>query len=167
MPRTSRASPGLLPAVLQASLPLVNCRRSLISRLRVKAPGHQDQASVTMDLFLQTLATQVQSMATQVESLTRAFHSVQEETGDLRRLVLTRQESPVTSTNVGTSAHFTKPARFSGKDLTTFRLIDSWTSFEADFNVRFTDKGADAKNYQRISKLKYDGDTNDYLTQSM
>ncbi|KAG6113149.1 hypothetical protein E4U31_001572 [Claviceps sp. LM219 group G6] len=121
MPRTSRASPGLLPAVLQASLPLVNCRRSLISRLRVKTPGHQDQASVTMDLFLQTLATQVQSMATQVESLTRAFHSVQEETGDLRRLVLTRQESPVTSTNVGTSAHFTKPARFSGKDLTTFR----------------------------------------------
>ncbi|KAG6042458.1 hypothetical protein E4U33_001899, partial [Claviceps sp. LM78 group G4] len=187
---------------------------------------HQlDLAPINLNLFLQSLANQVQTMATQVESLTKCFHSVRTETDDLRhsvreqsddlrKVVLSKQSNVTAITNVGTSSHFTKPERFSGKDLTTFRawwasvtfyleanteslgtdtikinwvashltgkaltwhldrqrefgaiVSDSWASYSKALKERFTDKGEDAKNYHRMMQLKYDGDTNDYLTQ--
>ncbi|KAG6121249.1 hypothetical protein E4U13_005150 [Claviceps humidiphila] len=162
-----------------------------------------------MSVSLQTLATQVQSMATQVESFAHSFRSIREETSELRRLAMSRQENLTTATHVGTSAHFSKPARFGGKDLTSLvgrswtptrtalartiskstgsghtidkafdwhmaevRYYDldaptAWTSYSKALKARFTDSGADAKNYQRMLKLKYEGDTHDYPTQFM
>ncbi|KAG6092839.1 hypothetical protein E4U14_000524 [Claviceps sp. LM454 group G7] len=95
----------------------------------------QDNAPVTMAVFLQQLATQVQASAiqvqasaiqvqasaTQVQSVVQAFHSVREETAELRRLVLTLQEDRSPVVYESPSAHFARPARFSGNDLTVFR----------------------------------------------
>ncbi|KAG6121530.1 hypothetical protein E4U12_000956 [Claviceps purpurea] len=186
----------------------------------------QDEAPLSMSMFLQTLATQVQSMATQVQSmstaaqamstridsLANAFDPIQQETSELRRLVMTRQEAPTAV--IGPSAHFSKPAGFSGDKLSTFRswwaavnfyldansvslntskiriswvgslLTDkaflwhlaevrhydlddptAWTTYSEALQARFTDKGADAKNYQKMMRLTYEGDTHNYLTQ--
>ncbi|KAG6095281.1 hypothetical protein E4U14_008290 [Claviceps sp. LM454 group G7] len=107
---------------------------------------------------------------------------------------MSRQENLTTATHVGTSAHFSKPTRFSGKDLTSLvgrsqlllgrqleqpwngqyqnqlgrvtpyldKALDwhmaevrhydvdaptAWTSYSKALKARFTDPGADAKNY--------------------
>ncbi|KAG6103023.1 hypothetical protein E4U31_003111 [Claviceps sp. LM219 group G6] len=43
----------------------------------------------------------------------------------------------------------------------------AWISYSKALKARFTNPGADAKNYQRMLKLKYEGDTHDYPTQFM
>ncbi|KAG6142336.1 hypothetical protein E4U12_003452 [Claviceps purpurea] len=149
----------------------------------------QDNAPVTMAMFLQQLSTQVQSVI-------QAFNSVREETAELRRLVLspdTPGTTPPPVAHGGPSAHFSKPARFSGNDfLNTSKIKISWvashftdTAFDwhwaeirnYDMDAptawetysealiqRFTDPGANEKNYQRMLALRYEGDTHAYLT---
>ncbi|KAG6018525.1 hypothetical protein E4U40_000209 [Claviceps sp. LM458 group G5] len=81
----------------------------------------QENAPVSMTVFLQQMSTQIQSSAIQIQSVMQAFNSIREETAELRRLVLTRQEQPSPVIHGGPSVHFSKPARFSGNDLNVFR----------------------------------------------
>ncbi|CCE33486.1 uncharacterized protein CPUR_07411 [Claviceps purpurea 20.1] len=175
--------------------------------------GSQDDGPVTAAMFFQQLSAQIRASEAHVQSVLEAFNSVREETAELRRLVLTRQEHPPPVTHAGPSAHFSKPARFSGNDLNAFRAwwasvrcyldgnlnslntnkvkiswvashftdtafdwhwaeirnydLDAptaWDTYSAALVQRFTDPGANEKNYQKMLSLKYEGDTHAYLT---
>ncbi|KAG6308655.1 hypothetical protein E4U45_008251 [Claviceps purpurea] len=137
----------------------------------------QDNAPVTMAMFLQQLSTQVQASATQVQSVMQAFNS----------------EQPPPVAHGDPSAHFSKPARFSGNDFFNTDKINiswvashftetaldwhwaeirnydldaptAWETYSEALIQRFTDPGANEKNYQRMLSLKYEGDTHAYLT---
>ncbi|KAG6212169.1 hypothetical protein E4U35_000094 [Claviceps purpurea] len=128
----------------------------------------QDNAPVTMAMFLQQLSTQVQSACR-------------------------RTNPPPSVAHGGPSAHFSKPARFSGNDLLNTSKIKiswvashftdtafdwhwaeirnydldaptAWETYSEALIQRFTDPGANEKNYQRMLSLKYEGDTHAYLT---
>ncbi|KAG6135047.1 hypothetical protein E4U12_001899 [Claviceps purpurea] len=76
------------------------------------AVGPQDDAPIT---------TAISGHQRPMASPSCRRNSVREQTAELRRLVLTRQEHPNPVTHAGPSAHFSKPARFSGNDLNAFR----------------------------------------------
>ncbi|KAG5933997.1 hypothetical protein E4U60_004142 [Claviceps pazoutovae] len=78
------------------------------------SPQHQAADSDT--------ALVLRALATQVTSLTKKLDGMQDENSVLRKLALssqTRQESTVAHT--GKAGHFTKPACFTGKNLTVTR----------------------------------------------
>ncbi|KAG6042967.1 hypothetical protein E4U39_005200 [Claviceps sp. Clav50 group G5] len=68
---------------------------------------------------------------------------------------MSRQENPTTVTH---------------KCAITILSLDAptaWITYSGALKARFTDPGADAKNYQRMMNLKYEGDTHAYLTKFM
>ncbi|KAG6242855.1 hypothetical protein E4U25_002756 [Claviceps purpurea] len=109
----------------------------------------QDNTPVTMAMFLQQLSTQVQSVM-------QAFNS---------------EQPPPPVAHGGPSAHFSKPARFSGNDfLNTDKIKISWVAShftETAFDWHWAEirnYDLDAPPYQRMLSLKYEGDTHAYLT---
>ncbi|KAG6123951.1 hypothetical protein E4U38_008390 [Claviceps purpurea] len=76
------------------------------------------------------------ALATQVTSLTKKLDGMQDENSVLRKMFLssqTPQESPVAHT--GKSGHFTKPVRFTGKNLTITRAWWATVIFYLDANT--------------------------------
>ncbi|KAG6019086.1 hypothetical protein E4U19_007606 [Claviceps sp. Clav32 group G5] len=85
-----------------------------------ETPSSQDQGTPTQTDS--TLTLFLQSLSTQVSTLTSSLQGLQDENSTLRKLVLssqTRQDN--TASHAGKSSLFTKPTRFSGKDLANFR----------------------------------------------
>ncbi|KAG6109248.1 hypothetical protein E4U31_007063 [Claviceps sp. LM219 group G6] len=96
-------------------------------------------------------------MSIQVQSIVQVFDSIREreETSELRRLVMSRQENPTTVTHVGPSAHFLKPARFSGKDLNIFRAWWASVNSYLDANSNSLSTRQDQDQLGRITPYRH------------
>ncbi|KAG6229298.1 hypothetical protein E4U26_000356 [Claviceps purpurea] len=117
----------------------------------------QDNAPVTMAMFLQQLSTQVQSVM-------QAFNSSGVKCyldGNLNSLNTDKIKIS------WVASHFTETAfDWHWAEIRNYDLDapTAWDTYSEALIQRFTDPGANEKNYQRMLSLKYEGDTHAYLT---